>query len=162
MKLILVRHGQTDANIAGVIQGQGDSKLTLLGKKQALRIAEHLKEEHIDLAYCSDLSRCYETAESILKFHPSVSLILTKQLREVHAGNHEGRPINRNAKIKEDFQNHFHTYKPEGGESFKEGQERVIQFYSSLQEKHKGKSILLVAHGGILGGLLLFLLKKPI
>ncbi len=162
MKLIIVRHGQTDANIAGIIQSHGDSKLTLLGKKQAQRIAERLKEEHIDLAYCSDLSRAYETAEEILRFHPLVPLIPTKELREVHAGKHEGRPINRDTKVKVDFLDHFHCYKPEGGESFKEAQERVVRFYNTLQEKHKGKSLLIVAHGGVLGAFLLFLLNKPI
>jgi len=162
MKLILVRHGQTDANMAGIIQGHGDSQLTLLGKRQAQKIAQALQSEKIHIAYCSDLTRTRETAEAILKFHPLVELLQSKELREVSAGKHEGRPIKREPKIKEHFFNHFHTYKPEGGESFVEAQERIATFYETLLKKHQGKTILLVSHGGILGALLLALLKKPI
>lgn len=162
MKLILVRHGQTDANANGIIQGHGESTLTLLGRKQAQRIALRLKEEKIHICYSSDLLRAKETAQEILKFHPLVQMICTQELREVHAGKHEGRPINKDPKIKENIFNNFHSYKPEGGESFIEAQERVLDFYHDLLEKHKGKSVLLVAHGGILGALVLALLKKEI
>ncbi len=162
MKLIIVRHGQTDANINGIIQGHGESCLTLLGKEQAQKIALRLKDEKIDYAYSSDLMRTKETAEKILKFHLFVHLIYTAELREVHAGKHEGRPINKDPKIKENFFNHFNSYKPEGGESFMEAQKRVVHFYHDLLEKHRGKSVLIVAHGGILGALILAILKKPI
>lgn len=162
MKLIMVRHGQTDANLNGIVQGHGESSLTLLGKKQAQRIALRLKEEKIDYAYSSDLRRAKETAEEILKFHPLNKIIYTKELREVHAGEHEGHPIKRDPKIKEDFFNHFHSYKAPGGESFLEAKERVLHFYKQLLEKHKGMTILIVAHGGVLGALVLGLLNKAI
>lgn len=162
MKIIIVRHGQTDANINGIIQGHGESNLTLLGKQQAQNIAFYLKDEKIDFAYSSDLIRSKETAEEILHFHPSVPLICTQELREVSAGKHEGLPINRDPKIKENYHDHFHNYKPQEGESFAEAQVRILKFYNLLLQKHKGKTVLIVSHGGVLGALILALLKRPI
>lgn len=158
----MVRHGQTDANVSGIVQGHGESSLTLLGRKQAQRIALRLKNEKIDYAYSSDLTRTKETAQEILKFHSFVPLVTTEELREVHAGKHEGRPINKDPKIKENYFNHFHEYKPEGGESFIEAQQRIIGFYNKLIQKHKKKAVLLVGHGGIFGALMLALLKRPL
>jgi len=162
MKLIMVRHGQTDANISGIIQGHGESSLTFLGKKQAQRIALRLKEEKIDYAYSSDLTRAKETAQEILQFHPFTPIVITEELREVHAGKHEGHPINKDPKIKENYFNHFHEYKPERGESFIEAQQRILGFYNKLIQKHKTKAVLLVGHGGIFGALILALLKRPL
>lgn len=162
MKLIIVRHGQTDANLSGIIQGHGESSLTLLGKEQAQKIALRLKDERIDFAYTSDLVRARETAQEILHFHTFVPLVCTSQLREVAAGKHEGHPVNRDQRIKDDYFNHFHNYKPEGGESFAEAQERIMHFYNTLLQKHKAKTVLIVGHGGILGTLMLAILNRPI
>ena len=93
MKLIIVRHGQTDANITGIIQGHGESNLTLLGKKQAQKIALRLKEEKIDYAYSSDLRRAKETAEekfAVLKqkLTQSKDRLEGGRSLELHVGGH--------------------------------------------------------------------------
>ncbi|MBI5797426.1 histidine phosphatase family protein [Candidatus Woesearchaeota archaeon] len=161
MELIIVRHAQTDANKNGIVQGHSESHLTPLGKKQAKKIAERLKEHHIDYAYSSDLTRAIETAEEILKYH-HIPLEKTKELREKHAGIFEGKSNKPRLLSKEQIFNRFHGIKPFGGESFLGAQKRIINFYNKLVEKHKGKTVLIVAHGAVLGALLLHLLDKPI
>ena len=87
MKIILVRHAQSIANEKGIRQGQKvDTSLSVLGKEQAIKIAERLKDEKIDIIYASDLKRAKETAEEINKYHKK-KIIFDKRLREK---NHDG------------------------------------------------------------------------
>ncbi len=64
-RLFLVRHGETEFNIKGVMQGHVDSPLTDLGIKQAKDTAELVKEMNIDVLASSDLKRAIDTAEII-------------------------------------------------------------------------------------------------
>ena len=63
--LLLVRHGQTEDNVARRIQGQHPGKLTEEGKKQAERIGALLEQKHIDIFVSSDLKRAKDTAHII-------------------------------------------------------------------------------------------------
>jgi len=56
-RVYLVRHGETQANRDGIIQGQQDTELNALGEEQARIVGEALKEEEIGCAFSSDLSR---------------------------------------------------------------------------------------------------------
>jgi phosphoserine phosphatase len=154
MRLILVRHGETLANKQGIILGYKDEGLNETGMKQAQAVANRLSKEKIDIAYASDLGRAQETASYILKSHPDLTLITTSLLREKHAGEMEGKEKSRNQSNK----NVFHSYKPNGGESFSEAQERVVQFYREIMDKHLGKTVLLVSHGALLGTLFVHLM----
>ena len=66
MKWLIVRHGETDWNWAGRIQGQSDTPLNERGRGQARALGAALREVPIDAAYCSDLARARETAELVL------------------------------------------------------------------------------------------------
>ena len=61
---ILLRHGETEANKAGILQGWYESPLDENGIRQVECAAEYLKERHIDAIYCSDLQRAIQTAEA--------------------------------------------------------------------------------------------------
>ncbi|MBO4631707.1 MAG: histidine phosphatase family protein, partial [Lentisphaeria bacterium] len=68
-EFIVVRHGETEANLQGILQGQSDTELNPLGIRQAELVAERLKKEHFDLIFSSDLSRTMNTARLIAEPH---------------------------------------------------------------------------------------------
>ena len=67
MKIYFIRHGETDWNKDGKLQGRVDIPLNEEGRHVAELTCEALKEEHFDIAFTSPLSRAYETAEIILR-----------------------------------------------------------------------------------------------
>lgn len=93
MKIIITRHGETEENKIGVLQGHLPGTLSDLGKEQAERLAERLKDEKIDLIISSDLARAFDTAKTIAKFHEGADLVLDKNLRELFFGKFDGKPV---------------------------------------------------------------------
>src|SRR3989338_6937789 len=91
MKLIIVRHGETEENAEGIHQGQRHGKLSNVGIEQTKKLGTRLKDEKFDIVYCSDLQRCKDTAKEIMKFHSSIPVHYTKEIRERRMGEFEGR-----------------------------------------------------------------------
>lgn len=160
MRLILVRHGETEENSLKITQGHFDSKLNNNGIEQAKKVALRLKGEKIDIAYSSDLSRTKDTAKEILSFHPNTELVLAKELREQCKGIYEGKPSKEIHKSVESSNMPYCNFKPEGGETLIDVQNRLLKLYDSIIEKHNGKTVLLVSHGGPIAVLLMSLLNK--
>ncbi len=160
MELILVRHGETYANLNDISQGQSNSQLTAKGIKQARRAALRLQETNIDVAYSSDLDRAVHTCQEILRFHQNTTLIEQTVLREQAKGIYEGtkREIRDNSMA--DIP--YHQWLPEGGESLIDVWERVIPFIEQITEKYFDKTLLLVSHGGPLACILSHLHGKSI
>lgn len=148
MKLIIVRHGKTIENEKGIMQGQGiGGTLSQLGIKQAKELAEKLKNETINKIYSSDLKRCMDTTNEIIKFHKNIPIVLVKDLRERDFGEFTGIKkedlgIDKN-KLVGDILN------IKQGEQIKEVIERVAKFLEGLKEKHIEKNILIVGHNTI-------------
>ncbi|KAF9484702.1 phosphoglycerate mutase-like protein [Pholiota conissans] len=92
-RVYLVRHGETQANRDGIIQGQQDTVLNAMGEEQARLVGEALKDVEFRLAFSSDLSRAVKTAEAILAHHPGVELVKEKALRERFMGTMEGQSV---------------------------------------------------------------------
>ncbi|MCL2235149.1 MAG: histidine phosphatase family protein [Defluviitaleaceae bacterium] len=92
MKIFTVRHGQTDWNIEGRLQGHTDIPLNPEGLDQAERVARRLSGEKVDAIYTSDLSRAFKTAEAINQHH-NAKIISTPALREASFGKWEGQNI---------------------------------------------------------------------
>lgn len=88
LELWLIRHGQTDWNAEGRIQGQTNSQLTDLGKRQAQKLAERIEHESFDAIYSSDSDRARDTARTV---YPKENIIFDKRLRERHFGTFEGK-----------------------------------------------------------------------
>ncbi len=159
MKLIIVRHGETHENVAGIMLGHGHGKLTDLGIEQAKKVGLRLKDEKIDIAYVSDLERTCATASHILSFHPTIPVIYTKDLRERNFGIYEGMK----SVVVKDLLKHIQKkweHKPESGESRIELQQRIVSFCEDLFKRHKGQTILIVSHGGPMTCLYLHLFEK--
>ncbi|NJM64242.1 MAG: histidine phosphatase family protein [Acaryochloris sp. RU_4_1] len=90
LRLILVRHGETEWNRRGQFQGQIDVPLNDNGRQQGQQAADFLKDIPIDFAVSSSLARPKETAGLILNYHPQVQLELSQPLWEISHGTWEG------------------------------------------------------------------------
>jgi broad specificity phosphatase PhoE len=147
MKLITVRHGETENNATGITQGWLDSKLNDKGIEQARKVAERLKNEKIDVIYSSDLKRASRTAEEIVKLQ-DCELILEERLREQNKGKYNGGPTeDLNRAAKESGENVL-DWIPEGGESLNNVKKRVLKFLDEIEKKHTDETVLIVSHGG--------------
>ena len=85
MKIYLVRHGETDWNQAGLLQGQTDIALNAQGLEQAHDAAERLKKVPFEIAFCSPLIRAKRTAEIIIGDR-KITLTTDERLRELNFG----------------------------------------------------------------------------
>jgi broad specificity phosphatase PhoE len=147
MEIYLVRHGESTANRDGIIQGQLNTQLTILGKQQARLVANRLKDYNFDYIYSSDLKRAKNTANQI-NYHHNKKLILDLRLREINRGKWQGEK-----KTEVNFEELEGTNlerKPFGGESIIEQDKRIQEFIADLIKNHKSENrkILIVSHGG--------------
>ncbi len=147
--LIFVRHGQSESNLAKVFTGQGDTKLTALGREQAARTAEYLKRFPISHVYASDLQRTMETAEPTARAH-GLPIIPNRELREIFAGEWEGKPYD---EIRQTYGESYRIWledlgkaHPEGGESVSELYQRVNAEIDRLITLHRGECIAVFSH----------------
>ncbi len=161
MRLYLVRHGETDSNVRAIKSVNG--MLTVVGRQQVEKLARHLKSEHFDVVYVSDLQRAVDTAAEILKYHPHAKVIHTPYLRERKAGTHYEGQYNRKWETAlRRTKTILHEFRPRGGESLTDVQKRAVHFLNQLCKDHVHQSVLIVSHGAALGTLLLHLLGKPL
>ena len=149
MNLIIVRHGQTEENRRGIVQGQKRGHLSELGKQQVQDVAKKLEKEHIDCIYSSDLQRCVDTVNPIAKYHPYAPLHFTKQLREINIGGFNKVPLwfpprlaNRGLNVAM-----LIRIKMPGGESWFGLKKRARLFLNELYKNHPNETVLLVSHG---------------
>ncbi|KAJ7080359.1 phosphoglycerate mutase-like protein [Mycena belliarum] len=92
-RIYVVRHGETQANRDGVVQGQLDTELNAAGLEQARRVARALRAVHFDAAYSSDLLRALKTAQIILEHRPDIEICTDKALRERYMGELQGKKL---------------------------------------------------------------------
>ena len=133
--LLLVRHGETDWNAEGRLQGQTDRPLSAYGRRQAKELAGELADEEFDAVYSSDLARARETAE-IVGERLGLPVVLDPGLREKDWGSWEGLTGAERETV--DFV----------GESTERHQERVLRALRRIAERHPGGRVLVVTHGG--------------
>ncbi|MBI2102560.1 histidine phosphatase family protein [Candidatus Woesearchaeota archaeon] len=155
MKLIIVRHGETDWNSLELCQGHANIPLNGAGLRQAEQVAQRFTSETIDLAFASDLERAVQTAQLILARHPNVPVEYTRQLRERDYGVYEGKTYSefRRGIVESGIPSHL--FQPERGESLVNVQRRALSFYDNLFLQYPSKTIMVVAHGGVIQSLLL-------
>ena len=146
MKIILTRHGETEENKRGILQGWKIGTLSETGRRQAALLGKRLRKTKIDMIYTSDLDRCVKTAKVIAKYHPKAKFIKDKRLRESRLGVFEGKNIGKNDwdALKGDI----FTNKPKNGENFIEVWARLKEFYEEIFKKNNDETILVVGHGG--------------
>jgi len=163
MKVIIVRHAQTDENIGGELaSSESEVLLNEEGILQAQRLAEHLRHEDIAIAYVSPQHRAVHTAKEALKHHPKAQIVPVEHLKEQYLGIYEGKGKAEWKAIKKLSKEPFDLFKPEGGESYADLQVRVTKFFQGLIKNHPNDTVLIVSHGGTLGVLLLHILEKEL
>ncbi|MEF9961065.1 MAG: histidine phosphatase family protein [Erysipelotrichaceae bacterium] len=146
MELYYVRHGQTDWNLQGKIQGDTDIPLNDTGKAQAKDAASQLKNIDFDYIIASPLMRAYETAEIINEYHKK-TIVKEERLRERNFGELEGNSIEITKAIA--MWDPILNYQPKHGESVLDVEKRIVTLLDELSVKYKNNTILMVAHGGI-------------
>jgi len=146
MKLIIIRHGETEENKAGIVQGHLPGHLSETGIKQAKKVALRLKDEKIDFIYSSDLARASDTAKEVFRFHPDIPIEFVKDLREKFLGEWQGKN-----KKELDFTNDTSLVKlfPKDGETPEELFNRASNFLDKVLSKHYNDIILFAGHNGI-------------
>ena len=164
MKIYLVRHGETDWNQAGLLQGQTDIDLNAQGFAQAEEAAERLREVPFEIAFCSPLIRAVHTAETILG-ERKISLTTDERLKELNFGPWEGVDI-RTIKdaSSQPFSNPGSYLPPEGAESFAQLYERSAAFVQQVLLPLEGnyETVLVVAHGGVNRSILNPIMNIPV
>ncbi|QTF09231.1 adenosylcobalamin/alpha-ribazole phosphatase [Brenneria izadpanahii] len=164
MRLFLVRHGQTEANLSGVFCGTTDVELTEAGIAQARLISGWLADVTFASAASSALLRARHTAEIVLARHP-VSAVADEALNEMSFGDWEMRHHydlqHEDADAWAAWIADWQTARPTGGESFPEFSERVAQLTRTLLKQRSTDNQLIVAHQGVLSLLLATLLTMP-
>jgi alpha-ribazole phosphatase len=157
MKMILVRHGQTEWNAQQKYQGHTDVPLNDMGRQQAGRVADYLyDQEGVEGLYGSDLARARETAE-IIGRRLDLPVTTDTRLRELNFGVWEGLTFSEVYRdYREEFDNWFHHtegFKVPGGESFQELLNRSLQALREIAVRHSG-TVVVATHGGVIMALL--------
>lgn len=149
-KLLLVRHGQSEANDMGVFAGNYDVELTELGHKQAQCTAKYISDNYkVDKVYASDLKRAYKTAEYIAET-VGKDVVANKKFREISAGQWEGVKfeiiLEKYSEDWEMWRTNLGNAKCTGGESVKELMERVCAELEKVAKENDGKTIVIGTH----------------
>lgn len=138
-EICFVRHGQTDWNLQGYIQGRENNPLNEIGIQQARETAKFLKEQKWDIIISSPLIRAYETAKEIAKETSISSVILDNHFLERNFGEVSGKPVH---VYLESSQNQIWP----GFETDKEIMARVWSGMEAVLREYAGKRIIIVAH----------------
>jgi broad specificity phosphatase PhoE len=155
MKLYLMRHGQTFANVEQVYAGHEDVALTEKGRMQATRLCSILKPVQFDAVYSSDLSRAIDTQKIAL---PEWEGERTPLLREFHVGALAGQNYKEMAKLHGVAYQKARDYSGFGGESAAMVKARLSAFLEDITAKNYG-NVAVFAHHGILVSMLEIVLQ---
>ena len=154
MRLLLIRHGETDWNNEGRIQGHTDTPLNARGIAQAEKLAARLAREKIDAIYTSPLARARATAELIAREH-GVAVISDDRLKEKCLGDLEGITgaefEQQHAELYRAWRESETHYPLPGEETPSAVQERVQAFLDRVRAEHPdGAQVAVISHGGTL------------
>ena len=140
--IYFVRHGQTEWNKIGRIQGQSDIELNNKGKEQAQIIKEKLQGIKFDKIFSSPLKRTIETAKIIC----DQEIIIDNRLIERNNGELEGK-LKTEIEVFPDFNNSNDIRF--GIEPLNDFKDRIISFLDEIMQKYNNKNILISTHAGV-------------
>ncbi|MFQ5967132.1 MAG: histidine phosphatase family protein [Acidimicrobiia bacterium] len=153
MEVTLVRHAQTSANAAGVLQGQGQGSLTSLGEEQAEALSDRIDVSDYDVLLVSDLDRALATADAL-----GEGFVALQTWRELNLGDWEGMT---RSEVREGYAEELERMRSGedihfgGGESWEEFSNRVRSGFDDLSDgMEEGQRGLVVTHGGVINEVL--------
>ena len=166
--ILLARHGETEWNKIGRVQGWTDIPLSAVGERQASALAERLRDTPLAAVCSSDLSRAVQTAAPIAASH-HLSVQEMPGLREKGYGDWEGLT---GADLERDYAELWHRYHVlhdleavvPGGEAWPDVRTRMKQVLATVLDTHPGadETVLLVGHGASARMLVLEALRAPL
>ncbi len=147
--IYFIKAGETFSDKKGILLGQSNSSLTVVGRSSAYTLAKKLKDKKIDLIYSSDLDRARECAD-IISEKLGIPMETTEILRERNLGTLNGKPL----KLVNEVLNLSNSAEvAPSGESFDQMKSRVLSFLESLCDLEY-KTIVIVTHDGPLRAML--------
>lgn len=164
--IYLIRHAEAEGNLYRRAQGQYDSNVTPLGRRQIAALAERFRDVAIDALWSSDLCRTQSTAGAILKYHPELELHTTPLLREQGVGVWEDRPWG-NLDLQwpeqmENFSRHPQAFRVPGSEDIDAVLQRVTEALLTIAAENEGKTVAVFCHGMAIRALTCRLLDIPL
>jgi phosphoserine phosphatase len=178
MTLYIIRHGETDLNRQGIVQGSGvDSDLNQIGKKQAHLFYQYYRNIPFEYIVTSALKRTHQTVEPFLRNLSDKKKSLSeldisnwlkfKELNEISWGVQEGKKSDSTMhetykQLMSDWENGIYETRFEEGESATELHARVSKIVDYLTQNHKGQNVLMCTHGRTLLCLLTILKNEPL
>ncbi|WP_310607907.1 adenosylcobalamin/alpha-ribazole phosphatase [Buttiauxella brennerae] len=164
MKLWLVRHGQTQANVDGLYSGISETSLTEQGVAQAVAVGSMLGQVAFEKVLCSELGRARHTTHLILQ-QRQIPVVTEARLNEMNFGDWEmrhHRDLQRlDAENYAAWCNDWQNVIPKNGEGFQIFSQRVSEFARALSSQTEAENILIVSHQGVLSLLIATLLNMP-
>lgn len=150
MRLIIIRHGESEWNRIGRYQGQLDAPLSELGLRQAEALAERLRTEPLHAIFTSPLQRAARTAETVARHHPNVPFQREPALLEIGHGDWEGllvdEVVSRYGEGLREWRQHPTRSQMPNGESFSNILKRVMDFQERLCAEYSNKNVLISTH----------------
>lgn len=150
MRLIIIRHGESEWNRIGRYQGQADAPLSDLGSRQAEALASRLRSEPIHAILASPLQRARRTAEAVARHHPDVPFIVESALLEIDHGDWQGLM---SAEVVEkygiglnEWRHHPTRSQMPNGESFSNILKRVLDMKERLCNEYADRNVLVSTH----------------
>lgn len=143
MKIILIRHGQTENNFNDIIQGRGiNEPLNDTGIRQAKKVKEKINKYKIDKAYTSPMARAWQTA--IITVGDKVEIKEDKRLVERYLGNFEG--LNKSFYDHKKYWDYNLNSNEDGVEPIKDIINRVKEFYDELLKNNNDETVVIITH----------------
>jgi len=148
-QIILVRHGRTPWNKDKIFRGTVDIPHDEVGEKEVLLAGEWLKDESIQAAYASPLSRAIDTARAIAQHH-DLPVQELPGIIDLNYGDWQGVPL---AEVKVKYADLYrqwetapHTVRFPNGETLDEVRSRALAAVEEVMARHPGQTIVLAAH----------------
>lgn len=149
-RLLLVRHGETQANLEHRCVGRWDVPLTDTGRQQAIRVARRLADRPFSAVYASDLQRAWETVQTILASRNGIPLIREPRLREYNKGEWQGMTWD---DIRASRAEEYHRWRadrdqaPPGAEKLSEVVVRMTSVLDDARRTYPDGDVLFIGHG---------------
>ena len=166
MKIIFVRHCETDWNKEERCQGVSDLELNTNGFSQAKKLALYFKDKEVDYVFCSDLKRAKQTLNEI-NYDQRFKVIYSEKLREMDQGEFEGLSL---SYLKEKYSNELRIWRenPENfrlpkGETLGEVRDRSLSYIKYiLKDLPSESTVLIVTHNLVIASILCTISNKEL
>ncbi|MFZ2421019.1 MAG: histidine phosphatase family protein [Anaerolineae bacterium] len=162
--LLFIRHGETDANVNGHLEGATDRPLNATGQAQAQALAARLLSENrpIQVIYSSSLTRARQTAAALATALGELPVQVDPDLSEYRLGEWDGLTLE---ELRDEKQMWVRTasdphFAPPGGESAMQFGLRLVRAVRAILSRHPGQTVAIFSHGGALATVLALLLEN--